>query len=141
MRTLSFGSWGSYTLLSETFLWGDQLRGAPMGTCRCFLSYYRVGQQYFTQCCLLGDALQLFLKGPNCSWWHGQTLWHNRSLLHPWAEGLRLVFACHRTKYSQLSREHRRSLGVLVTQPGSRQSSAHLKLEFTQNLEGGYLSW
>lgn len=68
MRTPSFGSWGSYTLISDTFLWSDQLHGAPMGTCRCFLSHCRVEQQYFAHHCLLGDALWLFLKLQMVAW-------------------------------------------------------------------------
>ena len=115
--------------------------GHPWGTCRCFLSYYRVGQQIFHPALPLGrstTAVHPGLKLQLVAW--------TDSVAQPLplalsAERLRLLFACCRTKYSQLGQEHRCSPAVLVTQPGSRRGRARSKLEFTQNLEGGYLCW
>lgn len=122
MRTPSFGSWGSYTLLSETFLRGNQLHGAPMGTCRCFLSYYRVGQQIFHPVLSLGRCSTGVPQGPKLQVVARADPVAQPLPLAPSAEGLRLMFAHCRTKYSQLGQEHRCSPGVLVTQPGSRHA-------------------
>lgn len=123
---------GSYSVLSETFLWGDQLHGAPMGTRRCFLSYYRIGQQIFHPALPLEGCTGAVPQGTGrcCG-----TTAASRTL--GWRTEARV---CHRTKCSQFGQEHRCSPGVLVTQPGSGRSSARVELEFTQNLEGGYRS-